>query len=135
MWLKINGTHQLLVYADGVNLLGDKYCSMWNRCYATTASWEDIQWPFLGNGSVNTFPLRGSRLPIMKELDYNNGRAVFSTLSVPSGYKRDEIWSSVSYFCTGVCEEITSGGKAEESPMLEAVARKRLVKTPQAEEA
>jgi ribose 1,5-bisphosphokinase PhnN len=45
---------------------------------------------FLGNGSVNTFPLLGRRFLIMQQLDYNNGRAVLSTWSVPRGYERDE---------------------------------------------
>jgi hypothetical protein len=48
-----------------------------DRCYAMTARWADIPWSFLGNSSVNTFPLLGSRLLIMQHLDYNNGRAVF----------------------------------------------------------
>jgi hypothetical protein len=33
---------------------------------------------FLGNGSVNTFPLLGSRFLIMQQLDYNNRRDVIS---------------------------------------------------------
>jgi hypothetical protein len=61
------------------------------RCYATTARWTDIPGPFLGSGSVNTFPLLGSRFLIMQQLDYNNGRAAFSTWSVPIGYNRDEV--------------------------------------------
>jgi hypothetical protein len=32
--------------------------------------------PFLGNGSVNTFPLLSSRFLIMQQSGYNNGRAV-----------------------------------------------------------
>jgi hypothetical protein len=35
------------------------------------------QRPFLGNGSVNTFALLGSRLLIMQQLDCNNGNGVF----------------------------------------------------------
>jgi hypothetical protein len=35
------------------------------------------QRPSLGNGSVNTFPLLGSRFLIMQQLDYNNGNGVF----------------------------------------------------------
>jgi hypothetical protein len=34
--------------------------------------------------------------------------------------------------CTGVCEDGTSAREAEESPLLEAVARERLLKTQQA---
>jgi hypothetical protein len=44
--------------------------------------------PFLGNGSLNTFPLLGSSFLIMQQLDYKNGRAVFSTWSVPRCYKQ-----------------------------------------------
>jgi hypothetical protein len=33
---------------------------------------------------------------IMQQLDYNNGRPVFSTWSVPKSYKRDEVWSLIS---------------------------------------
>jgi hypothetical protein len=35
---------------------------------------------FLGNGSVNTFLLLGSRFLIMQQLDYNNGNGVFLLL-------------------------------------------------------
>jgi hypothetical protein len=34
------------------------YCSAYGRCYATTARQANKQRPFLGNGSVNTFPLQ-----------------------------------------------------------------------------
>jgi hypothetical protein len=59
--------------------------------------------PFLGNGSVNTFPrnttnehpLLGRRVLIMQQFDYKNGRAVFSAWSVPRDYKRDKV-NSVS---------------------------------------
>jgi hypothetical protein len=34
--------------------------------------------------------------------------------------------------CTGVCEDRTSARESEEHPLLEAVARERLVKTRQA---
>jgi hypothetical protein len=47
------------------------------------------------------------------------------------------IWGSdsvESQFCTGVCEEGTWASETEESPLLEAVTRKRLVKTLQAGE-
>jgi hypothetical protein len=48
-----------------------------NRYYATTAREADIPGTLLGNGSVNTFPLIGSRSLLMQQLDYNNGRDVF----------------------------------------------------------
>jgi hypothetical protein len=61
-----------------------------------TARWERIyQGQFLGNGSVNTFSLLGRRFLIMQQLNYNTGRAVLSTWSVPSDYKRDEAWNLV----------------------------------------
>jgi hypothetical protein len=37
----------------------------------------------------------------------------------------------VNEFCTEVCEERTSAREAEDSPLLEAVARKQLVRTQQ----
>jgi hypothetical protein len=43
---------------------------------------------FLDNGSVNKFPLLGSRFLIMEELDFNNGRVVFCTWSMPRHYKQ-----------------------------------------------
>jgi hypothetical protein len=49
--------------------------------------------PFLGNGSVNTFPLLGSRFLIIQQLNYNNGTAVFFAGSMPTGCKRDDGWS------------------------------------------
>jgi hypothetical protein len=39
--------------------------------------WLCKQWQFLGNGYVNTFPLLGSRLLTMQNLDYNNGNGAF----------------------------------------------------------
>jgi hypothetical protein len=56
-----------------------------------TTRWADITVPFLGNGSVNTFPLLSSRFLIMQQLDYNIGKAVFSTWSVLRGYKEDKV--------------------------------------------
>jgi hypothetical protein len=53
--------------------------------------------------------------------------------SVPKYYKQGTRLE-LSQFCTGVCEEGTSAREAEESPLLEAVARERLVKTQQAGE-
>jgi hypothetical protein len=51
--------------------------------------------PFLSNGSVNTFPRNNGRMPVARQqilnnaTEYNNGKAVFSTPSVPRGYKQD----------------------------------------------
>jgi hypothetical protein len=53
---------------------------------------------------------------------------LFFMWSVPRGYKRDKL-SSVR----GVCEERTWAREAEESPLLEAVVRVRLVKPQQGE--
>jgi hypothetical protein len=50
---------------------------------------------------------------------------------MPRCYKQGIKVSSV-VFCTRVCEETTREREAEESPLLEAVARERLVKTQQA---
>jgi hypothetical protein len=61
----------------------------------------------------------------MQKLDYNNGKAMFSKWSVViSGTKLQ-----FSQFCTGGCEKRTRAREAEDSPMLEGVARERLVKT------
>jgi hypothetical protein len=56
--------------------------------------WAEIPRPFLGNGSLNTCPLLGSRFLIMQQLDYNSERAIFSMVLL-SGYKQDEVWSLV----------------------------------------
>jgi hypothetical protein len=40
-----------------------------------------------GKGLENTFPLLGSRFLIMQQIDYNNGRAVFSTWAMLRCYK------------------------------------------------
>jgi hypothetical protein len=37
--LKLNGTHQLLVYADDMNLLGDDIETMKKNTYLLTYSW------------------------------------------------------------------------------------------------
>jgi hypothetical protein len=79
-------------------------------------------------------------IPVARQQILNNATSwtttvqeLFSTRSVPRGYKRDEVWSLVdSKFCMGVCEERTSACEAEESPLLEAIAREQLVKTQQA---
>jgi hypothetical protein len=44
----------------------------------------------------------------------------------------DDIQVDQVQFCTGACEEWTSVREAEESSLLESVARERLMKTQQA---
>jgi hypothetical protein len=61
---------------------------VYSHCYATTARGADIPGPFLGNDSINMFPLLGSRFLIMQQSDYNDGRAMFSMLSVPRCYEK-----------------------------------------------
>jgi hypothetical protein len=79
-----------------------------------------------------TRPVSGQRLskhvPAATDTNANNRRAVFSMWSVPRCYKHGSRLV-YSQFCTGVCEERTWGREAEESPLLEAIARKRPVKT------
>jgi hypothetical protein len=50
---------------------------------------------------------------------------------VQKSYIEDN-WGDPVQFCTGVCEERTRKLEAEESPLLKAVSRERLVKTQQA---
>jgi hypothetical protein len=68
------------------------------------------QRPFLGNGSVNSFPLLGSRFLIMQQLDYNNGNGVFLRVPLRDVYKQGTK-SIVREFCTGVREERTWGSE------------------------
>jgi hypothetical protein len=72
------------------------HCSVYSRCYATRARYANNPDQFLGNGSVNTFPLLGIIFLKKQDFDYDNGRAVCSTWFVPIGYKRDEVWNLVS---------------------------------------
>jgi hypothetical protein len=39
-----------------MGLVMSKYYSAYSRCYATIVRWAVISDPFLGNGTVNTFP-------------------------------------------------------------------------------
>jgi hypothetical protein len=49
-----------------------------NAAYRPVAKrWLCKQRPFLGNGSVNRFPLLGSTFFIIQQLSYNNGNGVF----------------------------------------------------------
>jgi hypothetical protein len=77
------------------------YCSVYSRFYTTTARWADMPGPFLDNGLVHTVLLLYIRFLIMQQLDYNSGRAVFSTWFVPRGNKRDEVWRLISFLCEG----------------------------------
>jgi hypothetical protein len=105
--------------------------------------------PFLSNGSVNTF--RRKRALIRQE-------KVFTMWSVQSCYKEENwgnpfIWGlsvqlssaresekrwryiwvdSWQEISTGGCDKRTWGWESEEFPLLEAVARERLIKTQQA---
>jgi hypothetical protein len=54
--------------------------------------WLYKWWLFLGSsGSVNTFPLLGSRFLIMQQLYYNSGSGV-SVWYVPKCYKQGTEW-------------------------------------------
>jgi hypothetical protein len=59
----------------------------WNNTKCTVAhrhvaqQWVCKQWPLLLNGSINTFPLLGSRFLIMQHMDHNNRRSAFSMWS------------------------------------------------------
>jgi hypothetical protein len=78
---------------------------VYSRFYATTPRWADIPGLFLGNGSVNTFPLLGSRFLITQQLDYNNRRAVFYVVRAEMFITKRQ--GQFSQFCMGVCEERT----------------------------
>jgi hypothetical protein len=64
----------LLLYCWNVKLWAEQK-SVAHRSVATERHCK--QRSFLGNGSVNTFPLLGSRFLIMQQLDYNSGNRVF----------------------------------------------------------
>jgi hypothetical protein len=83
----------------------------------------DMSGPFRGNGSVNTFP----RKLLMQQLSCNNGKGMFLRWSVLRCNNQGT--KSVLY---EVCEERSWAREAEESPLLEAVVRERLVKKQQA---
>jgi hypothetical protein len=90
-----------------------------------TVRLADILGPFLGNGSVNTLPFLRSKFLILKKLDNNDGRAVFSMWSVPRCYKSGarleliSVWESVK-------RGLKPGGIG--IAIVRAVARKRLVR-------
>jgi hypothetical protein len=95
--------------------------------------WLCKQRPLLGNSSVDTFLLLGSRFLIMQQLVYNNGNRVISLWSMPRCYKQGiKLAESLVEFYTGGCEDRTWVSEAEESPLLEAAAREWPVKTQQA---
>jgi hypothetical protein len=63
----------------------------------------------------------------MQQLDYNNRKDV-STWSLPRCYKQGTK-SVVRELCAGDCEDRIRARAAEESLLLEAVAREMVVKT------
>jgi hypothetical protein len=79
----------------------------------------DIPGPFLDNGWVNTFRQQEKRNATIEDLS-----SIWSVLRCCK--------LSLVEFCTGVYEERTWAHEAEESPLLEAVVRERLVKIKQA---
>jgi hypothetical protein len=64
----------------------------------------------------------------MQQLAYESEQG-FLWWSVPRGYKED---NGATKLVVSACEERTWGREAEESPLLEAVAMERLVKTQEA---
>jgi hypothetical protein len=95
---------------------GIVYCSVYSRCYATTARWANIPGQFLGNGSVNTFPQKRIRMQTEE---------VFSTCSVQRCSKQGS--RSVDS-CVRESVKKGLGREAEECPLLKSLTRKRLVK-------
>jgi hypothetical protein len=69
-------------------------------------------------------PLLGSRFLIIEQLDFNNGEEMFLR-----GPCRDGKGQSYTQSVEFDCEQRTWPREAEQSPMLEAVTRNRLVKT------
>jgi hypothetical protein len=71
-------------FEDGGYLKVSWPCMWWCIRYQHIVAYRPIakQWLrkqrlFLGNSSINMFPLLGSRFLITQELDYNNGNGVF----------------------------------------------------------
>jgi hypothetical protein len=63
------------------------------------------------------FPMLGSRFLIMQQLDYNNGRSMFSKWSLPRCYKQ-----GISQFIVSSVRESVKRGlkpEADEQPLLE----------------
>jgi hypothetical protein len=65
----------------------------------------------------------------MQQLNYNSGRAVFSTWSVPRGYKQDEIWILVQLRVSSVRKSVKTGPEPGGRGIVSVGAdtRKRLV--------
>jgi hypothetical protein len=59
--------------------------------------WLVEQRPFLGNGSVNTFPLLGRKFLIMQQLEYNNGNEYFYVVRAKMLCKRDKVSWQLSF--------------------------------------
>jgi hypothetical protein len=68
------------------------YCNVQSRYLIRTARYPDIQEPFLGNDSINTFLLQQT----LTQQWYSNRGTVFSVRSVPRCYNRDDLGQLVS---------------------------------------
>jgi hypothetical protein len=68
----------------------------------------------------------------MQQLDYNNVKGVISIWLLPRCCQEGTKLMSSEESCMGGCEDRPSARETEESPLLQAHARKRLVKTQQA---
>jgi hypothetical protein len=121
----------LAIFIIFYNFKGKVICVIYSIvAYRPVAKrWLCKQRPFLGNDLVNTFPLLG-RFLIKQQLDYNNENWVFLR-----GPCRDVIikaWSLWRESSSREAVKRTSARETEESPLFEAIVRKRLVKTQQA---
>jgi hypothetical protein len=118
------------------------------RCYATIVRLAVISDPFLDNDSVNTFPRQQLRMQrviyAVREKELKR-RELGQPVQLPvvswelscareAQKRRRYSWvDSRLAFCTGGCDKRTWAREAEESSLVEAVARDRL-KTQQAGE-
>jgi hypothetical protein len=59
--------------------------------YTRAISGQRLDKHFPTKQTTEQRPLLGSGFLLLQQLDYNNGRAVFSTWFVPRGYKRDKV--------------------------------------------
>jgi hypothetical protein len=77
-------------FVPGTTLCYEIYCSVQSG-YTRIVSAQRLGKHFPTKQTTEQRPLLGSRFLIMQQLDYTNGRAVFSTWSFPRGYKRHKI--------------------------------------------